>query len=144
MLMLSDYWFKDLFTQKGTQSSFEFVYVCLSPIRHGGGGQYCPLTLERISSKNYSSQWSITFWQFLYMYILWLQTKKIIYVPWPARRAERGFKLAGQNMLCPPPLQVYILFDPPRLVLVLFIWNMNYFICFVDLMVKYGQNIATK
>ena len=39
----------------------------------GLGGQYCPLTIERLSSKNYLSQW-----QFLNMYILWLQTKTLV------------------------------------------------------------------
>ena len=43
-----------------------------------GGGNIAPLTFERLSSKNYLTQWSITFWQFLNMFLLWLQTKKIV------------------------------------------------------------------
>ena len=42
------------------------------------GGNIAFLTFERLSSKNYWSQWSITFWQFLNMYMLWLQTNKIV------------------------------------------------------------------
>ena len=45
-----------------------------------GGGNIAPLTFERLSSKNHLSHWSITFWQFLNMYILWLKKKKKCYL----------------------------------------------------------------
>ena len=51
----------------------------LTLLGRGGGGNIAPLIFKRLSSKNhyYLSHWSITFWQLLNMYILWLQTKKI-------------------------------------------------------------------
>ena len=73
--------------------------TCLPYQAWGGGGNIVPLTFERFSSKNCLSQWSTTFWQFLNMYILWLHLKKNCQL-YPDRRAERGFKLAGQDMLC--------------------------------------------
>ena len=43
-----------------------------------GGGNIASRSFERFSSKNYLSQWSITFWKFLNMYVFWLQTKIIV------------------------------------------------------------------
>ena len=63
----------------------------------GEGGNISPLTFERLSSKNYFGQWSITFWQFLNMFILWLQTKNCLL--YPDRPAE-SFKFASQEILC--------------------------------------------
>ena len=60
------------------------------PYQVWGGGQYWPLTFARLSSKNYLSQWSITFGQFLNMYIPDFKLKKSSFVHWPAHIGERG------------------------------------------------------
>ena len=73
-----------------TNSEPNWSCLYLTPLGLGGG-QYCPQTFERLSSKNYLSQWSITFLQFLNMYILWLQTKKLSFVPLPA--CWEGFQI---------------------------------------------------
>ena len=49
----------------------------LNPIRPKRG-QYCPLTYDRLSIINNTSQWPKSFWLFLNMYILWLQTKNVM------------------------------------------------------------------
>ena len=64
-----------------------------------GGGVNCPPNLWEAQKQKLFEWWSITSWQFLNMYILWLQTKKNWHL-YSDRRAERGFKFSGQDILC--------------------------------------------
>ena len=70
-----------------------FFSSCVLTLSGLGGGQYCPLTFERLSSNNYLSQWSITFWQFLNKYILWLKTKNIVICTLTGAACWEGFKI---------------------------------------------------
>ena len=52
--------------------------LLVNPIRPEGVGNIAPLAFERLSSKNYLSQWSITFWQFLICIYFDFKLKKIV------------------------------------------------------------------